>query len=257
MINLLDAYFVRLAKWKIFQVLAALMLAGGIFIALFMRDKMMVYEMPFFMATLLFPVYIGIVTGVFNYPLFTNGTIRNQLAVGHKRGNIFIADWLVTNVFAVGLFLVFTLGNLVMAKILDAPGDVCWNKIYIGIVLSSLQIILSTTITQLFSVIFKGVKSFIAIYLGNQILLLMGVGAMTLEDIPKAVLYFFPSVVCLNFQYFNIPGNPLMGGANGLEVAESLERMSFEFLPAAGAAILEIAVVFIIADLYFRKTDFN
>ncbi len=257
MFNLLDAYFVRLAKWRIFRALLILMLAGGILVGIILRDKMVVYQIPFFLGCFIFPIYVGIVIGLFNYPIFTNGTIRNQLAVGHKRKNIFFADWLTTNFFALVLFLLFAAGVLVTAKIFDAPGNVCWDKVFIGILLTSLQIVLFTTITQLFCVVLKGVKSFLAIYLVNQILIVASLGAMSFEKIPKVLLYFCPSVVCLNLNYYEIPTNPLMSMGNGIEISESLGRMTFEFLPAAGALILEITVVYIIAALYFRKTDLN
>ena len=81
MFKLLGAYFSRLSKWLIFRILLLLMLIGGIGGALLMRKIPGAWNMPYMMAYLMFPHYVGVIIGLFNYPLFTNGTIRNQLSV--------------------------------------------------------------------------------------------------------------------------------------------------------------------------------
>ena len=259
MLKLLNAYFSRLAKWTIFRILMLLMLAGGIALVFFMRKQPVVFQVPFFAANLIFPHYIGVVIGLFNYPFFTNGTIRNQLAVGHRRSSVFFADWAVSNAFSVALYLILSLSIYVTAAIVCDTGVIAWRSVAEGLILCGLQVMLFATITQLFCVILKGVKSFLAIYLGNQILVVAGIGIMTLEKIPKAVLYFFPTAVSMNLNCFKDSGaaNPLMEGANGIRTAASVSAMTFDFLPAAGAVILEIAAVYLIGVLYFRKTDLN
>lgn len=255
MLNLFNAYFSRLAKWKVFHILMFTMLAGGIAIAMVSRKHQFVFQLPFTAAGIIFPIYIGVVTGLFNYPVFTNGTIRNQLAVGHKRSHIFFADWAASNVFSIVLYLILAVSIDVVAAIDGtAAGDVSWKNVISGLVISSLHIMLFTTITQLFCAMLKGVRSFLAIYLGNQLLVLAGAAIMTVEKVPKAVLYFFPTVVTLNLDCFDTASalNPVTEG-----IAASADALTFQFLPAAGAIILEIAVVFLIGTLYFRKTDFN
>lgn len=259
LLDLLNAYFSRLIKWKIFLILMLIMLAGGILIPVVLHDEPMIFQIPFMVSYLIFPHYIGIVIGLFNYPIFTNGTIRNQISVGHKRSRIYFADWASSNAFSVVLYLILSLSLYGTAALVSDTDHISWQNVLSGVVLSALLIMLFATITQLFCVILKGVKSFLAIYLGNQLFVLAGIGLTCLEDVPKTLYYFFPTVVCLNLNCFDTPSaaNPLLDSSNGLPAADSMMNMTFDFLPAAGALLLEIAVVYLLGLLYFQKTDLN
>ncbi|MBQ1371812.1 MAG: hypothetical protein IIY70_02660 [Oscillospiraceae bacterium] len=215
--------------------------------------------LPTLCSVMIFPHYIGIVIGLFNYPIFTNSTLRNQLAIGHRRSQIFLADWAASNVFAVSLYLLLSLSIYATAAVVSTPEIVAWDNVLFTLVLSTLQVILFTTVAQLFCVILKGVKSFLAIYLGNQLLALAGIGLMAVEHIPQALLYFFPTAICMQTNCFRDPTlvNPLLDEANGLSIAASTSAMHFDFLPAAAAVLLEIAIVYLIGLCYFRKTDLN
>lgn len=257
MLKLLNAYLNRLFKWHIFRILMAVMLALGVALGFIFRELLIVYQIPVIASSLIFPIYIGVIIALFNYPFFTNGTIRNQITVGHKRSSIFFADWVASNVFAVILYLILTLGVLGTAAITGDSSLVNWENIVFGIIVSSLLVMLFATISQLICVMLKGAMSFLVNYLGNQIILVAAMGAMAIEGIPKALLYFIPSVICMNLNYFNdasVP-NPMFDASEGMSVASSISAMTFDILPAVGAVILEIAVVYLIGNLYFKKTD--
>ena len=266
MSKLMSAYFSRLFTWTIFRVLIALMAAGGILAAVILRNEAMVWNAPYMIAYLMFPHYIGIIIGLFNYPLFTNGTIRNQLSVGHDRCAVFFADWAASNLFAVVLYLILagcmlgipmllgntkelagstaSMGSIMMedmvenvSEVLPVASNVSGKAVAWGLVFSCLHIVLFSTITQLFCVLLKGVKSFLAIYLGNQALILLGVGASVLAlrgNLPEKMLALFPTAACMRLSSFEI---------------DSLT------LPGTAVAAVETAVVFFIGMLYFRKTD--
>ena len=266
--RLINAYFSRLFSWKIFRILLVLMFAGGVISAIILRNEGTIWNSPYMLAYMLFPHYVGIVLGLFNYPLFTNGTIRNQIAVGHSRRSVFFADWAASCLFTVLLYLTVSaciLGvPLLMGKAADVAGStesfgqiiiddmmenapqtsaasasVSAKAIAAGLALSCLHIILFSTITQLFCVILKGVKCFLAIYLGNQLLILAGVGISVLAargDIPEKLICLFPTAACMRLGSFSV--DPLT-------------------LPSVIAVIAETALVFILGMEFLRRTDIN
>ena len=93
--------------------------------------------------------------------------------------------------------------------------------------------------------VFKGVLSFLAIYLGNQALVLLGVFLPTLKELPHKVGYFLPTFVCMNIENSGVPDGIVTNGVVS----------TYSFLPALGAMVLETAIVFICGMIYFRKTD--
>lgn len=261
MFKLLVAYFSRLSKWTIFRILLILMLTGGIGGALLLHSMQGAWNMPYMLACIMFPHYVGIIIGLFNYPLFTNGTIRNQLAVGHRRSHIYLADWAVSNAFSVTLFLAFSVAFLITFSFCSDPvsvgesttlmeglpssmevtasaAGVSRKAIVGGVLIAVVQIIFYTTVTQLFCIVLKGVKSFLAIYLGNQALMLLGIGYAMMTDygLPEKLVNMFPTIVCMRQSSFVV--DP-------------------DFWPGMLAMIAETVLVFIIGMLYFRKTDIN
>ena len=92
MSKLLRAYFIRLGKWNIYWILMAFMFVCGV-VGTLLFGKQIAFQIPYTISCLIFPQYIGLVIGLFNYPSFTNGTIKNQIVVGHSRNNIFIANF--------------------------------------------------------------------------------------------------------------------------------------------------------------------
>ena len=257
MIKLINAYLNRLIKWRIYRILMALMLVLGVVLGLVFRELLIVYQLPFMASGLFFPVYIGVVIALFNYPFFTNGTIRNQITVGHKRSNVFFADWVASNVFGVSLNLILSLSILCTAAIAGNPSVVNWENVGFGLIVSTLLTMLFATLSQLICVVLKGAMSFLVNYLANQILLMAAMGAMSIDGLPKTLLYFFPSVVCMNINYFNDPSvpNPILAASEDMSLAASVSTMTFSPLPAVLAVIIEIAAVYTIGNLYFRKTD--
>ena len=258
MFKLLDAYFSRLSKWMIFRIMLALMPVAGFGTALLAQSLPSAWNIPYLLAYLMFPHYVGVIIGLFNYPMFTNGTIRNQLSVGHRRSHIYLADWAASNAFAVALYLGFTVAlfitmaicsdavtagtnSNIMEGMTDVSADavVSGRAIVSGVLISTVQIIFFTTVTQLFCVMLKGVKSFLAIYLGNQFLVIASMGFVRLADkfnLPEKLINLFPSVVCMRQSSFS--ADP-------------------DFLPGLLAMIAETAIVYMIGNLYFRKTDIN
>ena len=191
------------------------------------------------LAYIMFPHYVGIVTGLFNYPLFTNGTIRNQIGVGHYRSHIYLADWAASNLFAVALYLAFACSFFGTFAVCADTADVSAKAIASAILVSVLQVVFFTTVTQLFCVILKGVKSFLAIYLGNQVIMLLGIGYAESADtynLPEKLSVLFPTVVCMRQSSFAV--DP-------------------ELLTAVVVMLAETLLVFLFGMMYFRQTDLN
>lgn len=245
MFKLFHAYFSRLGKWNIYRILAVLMLLVSIGAAAVHKDKPSIFQLPYIASYLVFPHYVGIIIALFNYPLFTNGTIRNQITVGHKRSSVYIADWAASVVFSVSLYLIMALSLIaITVKFGNTEGIVAKN-VAEGVILTTFHVILFATISQLFCVVFKGVKSFLAIYLGNQALILLSAGASAINDFPQKLGYFLPTLVCMNIKNCDVPEAILTNGA----------AVNYSFLPALGVMVLETALVFTCGMIYFRKTD--
>lgn len=258
MSKLFNAYFNRLSNWKIFQILVLIMLAGGAAVGVIFHEKAILFDLPYMVGMLMFPHYVGIILGIFNYPLLTNGTIRNQLSIGHSRGNIYLADWAASCAFSAALFLALSLGIFGAGAIFGDTSEISAKNILSGLVLSVLQVIFFATLTQLLCVIFKGIKSLLAIYFVNQIVMFAGILLMTESDVPKKVFYLFPTVICMQQSSYDIPAaNPLAESANGIDISAASAALTFDFLPAAAVMLIEIATVFAIGIAYFRRTDIN
>ncbi len=239
MSKLFCAYFSRLSKWMIFRFMLVLMLAGSIIGGAALKSLTGAWNTPYMLAYIAFPHYVGIVIGLFNYPLFTNGTIRNQLSVGHKRSHVYIADWAASNAFSLALYLVFSCAFLItFSQFADTTG-VSVKAALSGVAVSALQIVFYTTVSQLFCVVLKGVKSFLAIYLGNQLIMLLGIAASEMiseYDLPAEMINLFPTAVCMRQSCFAVDPD-LTLGVTGL--------------------VVETVIVFLLGMLYFRKTDLN
>lgn len=246
MIKLLKGYLIRLGKWSIFRIMLIAGMIVASLVAMGLRDHPLLFNIPYVLAYLIFPLYIGILIGLFNYSLFTNGTIKNQMIVGHKRTHIYIADWAASTAFSAAIYLTAVLFLFAVGAAVGDISGLNTKAVAIGVVLSTLHIVLFATINQLFCVIYKGVKSFLAIYIGNQLLLGAAIMLSMKENLPKAAFYFLPTAVCMNLDSFDVPENALLANMTG-----------FSFLPAAAAMLFETAVVFISGVLYFRKTDIN
>lgn len=245
MLKLLRAYFSRLGKWTIFRILALLMLIGGVGTAILLREKPLVFQLPYIAAYLVFPHYVGIIIALFNYPLFTGGTIRNQISVGHKRSSVYFTDWAVSVAFSVSMYLLMTLSLLAVAVLFGNTEGIIAKNVAEGVVLTTCHVALFATISQVFCVILKGVKSFLAIYLGNQFLILASIGVAALKEFPEKLGYFLPTFVCMNIKNYGVPDSIVTNGV----------VWNYSFLPAFGAMVLETALVFICGMLYFKKTD--
>lgn len=243
MTKLFNAYFNRLSKWTIFRIMLLVTFICGIPAALVMYfTKVPEFDLPYAVSYLVFPQYIGILIGLFNYPLFTNGTIRNQISVGHKRSSIYFADWAASNAFSVSLYILFLVSSFTVNAILS---DNLKDSISVSAVLSSallctVQIIFYSTLTQLFCITLKGVKSFLAIYIGNQVIDIIGliISAMAFNNkVSEKILVFFPTSACMNFC--------------------SNEKISKYFLPSLLIMAAETLIIYICGSRYFRKTDLN
>ncbi|MBP0967891.1 MAG: hypothetical protein J5722_09670 [Oscillospiraceae bacterium] len=239
MSKLFCAYFSRLSRWMIFRILLLVMLAAGIACGIVLKELTGAWNLPYMLAYIAFPHYVGIVIGLFNYPLFTNGTIRNQLSVGHKRIHIYIADWAASNAFSLALYLVFSCSFLLtFSRFADTAG-VSVKAAVSGVAVSALQIVFYTTVSQLFCVVLKGVKSFLAIYLGNQVIMILGISAAQMlpeYDVPAEMINLFPTAVCMRQSSFAV--DPDLGLAVAALIAESV-------------------MIFLLGMMYFRKTDLN
>lgn len=105
MSKLLSAEFMRLWKTKIFWICFGFMAAFGVFTGLKVGK-----EVEFDNAFFIFPVVIGFVLATFCSLFigteYSDGTLRNKLIVGHKRGVVYLTNLVVCFTAAVVMTLV-------------------------------------------------------------------------------------------------------------------------------------------------------
>ena len=101
MIKLLNAGFTRLRKNKIFWLLSVFSIGFALVLINGQYGNMKTYGETVEMGTLLlsYPPLIGIVIAVF-ISLFlgaeySDGAIRNKISIGHKRGNIYLSNFII------------------------------------------------------------------------------------------------------------------------------------------------------------------
>lgn len=235
MIKLLQSYFRRVLKWPVFWILMTVGIVAGLIVGYFAKNYAgLILSTPFMLSGILFPHYVGLFIALYNYPQFTNGTIRNQIGVGHKRSHILFADWLSSNLISLGLFLSFSGALYLSAAIVGGLDEVSAEAVLWAFGISCLQVMFYTTSAILFCVLLKGILSFLAVYFINQIVAAGGF----MISMKQADWGFWTQL---------LPSAAVMD----MNVYEGLEK---GWIIALASALM-VAALYFGAQLYFQKAD--
>lgn len=124
MTNLLLTNLRRLVKTKVFQLTAAAVAAIGLFeIFMMYRDSILEQETAYFDGGLFSFAAMGAfalaaVVSLFVGSEYSDGTIRNKLVVGHRRGVVYLSMLMTSVIAEVLLILVWTAAYLIPGVIL-------------------------------------------------------------------------------------------------------------------------------------------
>ena len=125
--NLLNANFRRLIRGKIFWIAIIFMVGAEIFACAVQYRDVLEYDAVLTMDQMTFQtgIYLGIVTAVF-VSLFvgteySDGTIRNKLLVGHKRTQIYLANFVTCAVAIVIIYALSVVTGVILGLLWFEP----------------------------------------------------------------------------------------------------------------------------------------
>ena len=125
--NLLSANFRRLIRGKIFWIAIIFMVGAEIFACAVQYRDVLEYDAVLTMDQMTFQtgIYLGIVTAVF-VSLFvgteySDGTIRNKLLVGHKRTQIYLANFVTCAVAIVIIYALSVVTGVILGLLWFEP----------------------------------------------------------------------------------------------------------------------------------------
>lgn len=132
MTNLIGSGFRRLLKNRAFHITAAVVAAIGLFEILMMyRDSIMEKEAPYFDSGLFAFAALGMfaiaaVVSLFVGSEYSDGTLRNKVVVGHRRGDVYLSMLTTSIIAEVLLILVWTAAYLIPGVILMEHANPLW-----------------------------------------------------------------------------------------------------------------------------------
>lgn len=183
--NLLSADFARLRRSRIFWLLEAGMFAWGVFVYYMMKinignGRQERGHMYFFHEMSFIGITIACFAAFFIGTEYSDGTMRNKLAVGHSRKNVYLAKLITVLLAGFAQFASYTLAALTVGTAF--VGNKAWNELYMPVesfVLAFLSIGASAAVAVLISmIIIDKPKAVLANILISLLLLVAGVSAL-------------------------------------------------------------------------------
>lgn len=132
MTNLMISGFKRLLKNRAFQITAVVVAVVGLFeIFMMYRDSIIEMETPYFDSGLFAFAGVGMfaiatVVSLFVGSEYSDGTIRNKVVVGHRRGAVYLSMLFTSVIAETLLILVWTAAYLIPGAILMEHANPLW-----------------------------------------------------------------------------------------------------------------------------------
>ena len=150
MSKLLRAHFARLWKEKPFFIMCALMFLMGVFLPIkhYWDNVRLVSEWALDDGAFVYAMFLLILSAVFT-PLFvgtehSDGTMRNQLVVGHRRGTVYLSNLVVCVAGVVFMSLCYLVPYLCVGIILVGTFE-CGAKVAILFALTIFALMVAVT----------------------------------------------------------------------------------------------------------------
>lgn len=185
MSRLISANFARLWKSRIFWVMEMIM---TVFSAAMYVDAYIIirnaqrtvnnWNIYFFYALMLIGVAMAVFTSFYIGVEYSDGTIRNKIAVGHARAPIYLANLIVCYAAGVMAFATSMLVSFVMGMVLIGPDTVAKLRLPVQVAAAGLFIILAYTALFVLFAMADAVKARMALVNVMLAFFLLAVGTL-------------------------------------------------------------------------------
>ena len=191
MCNLLMTNLKRLVKTRAFQIAAAVVAVIGLFeIFMMYRDSIIEMDTPYLDGGLFSFAALGVFALAAVVPLFvgseySDGTIRNKVVVGHRRGAVYLS-MLVTSVIAETLLiLVWTAAYLIPGVILMEHAHPLWVYLCLYLAMFLELAVFSAIFTLLTMTLGNKAGSAVVCILFALLLVMQGIVVKTMLEEPE------------------------------------------------------------------------
>ncbi|MGM9664055.1 MAG: ABC transporter permease subunit [Eubacteriales bacterium] len=211
MTNLLAPNLKRLLKNRVFQIAAVVVAAIGLFeIIMMYRESVIEMETAYFDSGLFSFAAIGVfalaaVVSLFVGCEYSDGTIRNKVVVGHRRGAVYLS-MLITSVIAETLLiLVWTAAYLIPGVILMEHANPLW--VYLVLYLAMfLELAVFSAIFTLLTMTLGSKAGAAVVCILCALLLLMQ--AIVVESMLEEPEFYSPGVIISDDGTMTMEGEP-------------------------------------------------
>ena len=211
MTNLMISGFKRLLKNRAFQITAAVVAVVGLFeIFMMYRDSIIEMETPYFDSGLFAFAGVGMfaiatVVSLFVGSEYSDGTIRNKVVVGHRRGAVYLSMLFTSVIAETLLILVWTAAYLIPGAILMEHANPLW--VYLVLYLAMfLELAVFSAIFTLLTMTLGSKAGAAVVCIFFAILLFMQ--AVVVESMLEEPEYYSPGIIISDEGTMTMEGEP-------------------------------------------------
>lgn len=211
MTNLMISGFKRLLKNRAFQITAAVVAVVGLFeIFIMYRDSIIEMETPYFDSGLFAFAGVGMfaiatVVSLFVGSEYSDGTIRNKVVVGHRRGAVYLSMLFTSVIAETLLILVWTAAYLIPDAILMEHAHPLW--VYLCLYLAMfLELAVFSAIFTLLTMTLGSKAGAAVVCIFCAILLFMQ--AVVVESMLEEPEYYSPGIIISDDGTMTMEGEP-------------------------------------------------
>ena len=211
MTNLMISGFKRLLKNRAFQITAVVVAVVGLFeIFMMYRDSIIEMETPYFDSGLFAFAGVGMfaiatVVSLFVGSEYSDGTIRNKVVVGHRRGAVYLSMLFTSVIAETLLILVWTAAYLIPGAILMEHANPLW--VYLVLYLAMfLELAVFSAIFTLLTMTLGSKAGAAVVCIFCAILLFMQ--AVVVESMLEEPEYYSPGIIISDEGTMTMEGEP-------------------------------------------------
>lgn len=198
MTNLMISGSKRLLKNRAFQITAAVVAVVGLFeIFMMYRDSIIEMETPYFDSGLFSFAALGVFALAAVVPLFvgseySDGTIRNKVVVGHRRGTVYLSMLFTSVIAETLLILVWTAAYLIPGAILMEHANPLWVYLCLYLAMFLELAVFSAIFTLLTMTLGNKAGSAVVCILFALLLVMQGIVVKSMLEEPE---FYGPEII--------------------------------------------------------------
>ena len=198
MTNLMISGFKRLLKNRAFQITAAVVAVVGLFeIFMMYRDSIIEMDTPYLDGGLFSFAALGVFALAAVVPLFvgseySDGTIRNKVVVGHRRGAVYLSMLFTSVIAETLLILVWTAAYLIPGAILMEHANPLWVYLCLYLAMFLELAVFSAIFTLLTMTLGNKAGSAVVCILFALLLVMQGIVVKSMLEEPE---FYGPEII--------------------------------------------------------------